>query len=36
MQIPVQPEAVAMARDTVSRVVAERQADRGRWRTSGS
>jgi anti-sigma regulatory factor (Ser/Thr protein kinase) len=27
VKIPVQPEAVAMARDTVSRVVAERQAD---------
>ena len=27
VKIPVQPEAVAMARDTVSRVVADRRAD---------
>jgi anti-sigma regulatory factor (Ser/Thr protein kinase) len=27
VEIPVQPEAVAMARDTVSRVVAERQSN---------
>ena len=27
VKIPVQPDAVAMARETVSRVVAERQAD---------